>query len=177
MCSSDLYAPIRNDLAAIKALNGKEELANLIPRLALQGVNAYFIFYVGVDPMSSNEYLLQTYQGGIGMGEREYYLDNDDHTRKIREAYRKHVERMFLLTGHTPAEAVRMRDAVLRIETQLAEASFDNVQLRNPQANYNKMSLADLKELAPALDWDSYTTRSEERRVGKECRSRWSPYH
>ncbi len=150
------YAPIRNDLAAIKALKRKEELASFIPRLALQGVSAYFILYVGVDPRSSNEYLLQTYQGGIGMGEREYYLDNDDHTRKIREAYRKHVERMFLLTGHTPSEAADMRDAVLRIETQLAEASFDNVQLRNPQANYNKMSLAELKELAPALDWDSY---------------------
>ena len=92
----------------------------------------------------------------MSLGEREYYLDNDDHTREIREKYREHVANMFRLAGFTDEEARKDADAVLKVETMLAEAAYDNVKLRDPQANYHKMKVTDLKREVPGIDWDVY---------------------
>ena len=86
--NQDGYAPIKADLARIAALRSKEELSTLIPQLMLDGTDGYFTIYVDADPMSSTENLFQTYQYGISLGEREYYIDNDEHTTSIREAYK-----------------------------------------------------------------------------------------
>ncbi len=154
--NADGYAPIAGDLQRIASVKSKEELSVLIPELLTTGTNAYFTVYVDADPMNSTEYLLQTYQSGISLGQREYYIDNDDHTKNIRDKYKKHVVKMFELTGFTPRQAVKNMEAVLKIETRLARAAYDNVMLRNPYANYNKMSVDELQKLAPSIDWKIY---------------------
>jgi putative endopeptidase len=150
------YEPIKSDLERIAAITDKAELAALIPQLMLSGVDAYFTIYVDADPMNSTQYLLQTHQSGISMGEREYYLDKDEHTEEIRNAYKEHVAKMFELAGFTAEQAQANRDAAFGIETRLATAAYDNVKLRDPHANYNKMSMNELQTLVPAIDWKTY---------------------
>lgn len=152
----DGFEPINAELTAISKLSNKSDLSKLIPELALKGIYGYFQLYVDADPMSSSEYLAQTYQGGISMGEREYYLDNDENTKLIRDAYKKHVIKMFELVGFAKEQAQKNMEAVLKIETRLANAAYTNVQLRDPHANYNKMSVEELQKTIPAIDWNTY---------------------
>lgn len=154
--NADGYAPLKADLAKIAAVKQTSELSKLLPDLLLSGLTPYFAVYVDADAMSSKDYLVQTYQGGISLGEREYYLDNDAHTKEIRDKYKIHVAKMFQLVGFTAADAQKNVEAVMTIETRLAKAAYDNVKLRDPHANYNKMSVADLQKLVPAIDWNVY---------------------
>ena len=151
------YQPIQATLEKIGALTDKAQLAALLPELYMNGEGgSFFYVYVDADAKNSSMNLLQTYQGGYALGEREYYLDNDEHTAEIRAKYQEHVAKMFELCGFTPEQAKNNAAAVLRIETRLATAAFDNVTLRDPQLNYNKMPMADLKALVPQIDWDAY---------------------
>ena len=140
------YEPIKEDLQRITALKTNEELVKLMPDLFLSGVDTYFTISVDADQMSSKENLVQTYQSGISLGEREYYLDNDAHTKEIRDKYKQHVINMFKLAGFTETLAKTNMEAVLKIETRLATAAYDNVKLRDPHANYNKMTVAELQK-------------------------------
>ncbi|KAA6307588.1 Neutral endopeptidase, partial [termite gut metagenome] len=88
----------------------------------------------------------------------EYYLDNDEHSVGIRNKYKEHVAKMFELTGFTSEQAQKNTEAVLRIETRLATAAYDKVKLRDPYANYNKISLEELQKLVPSINWNSYFT-------------------
>ncbi|MBV5283013.1 MAG: M13 family metallopeptidase [Paludibacter sp.] len=154
--NADGYAPLKADLAKIAAVKQTSEFSKLLPELMLSGLTPYFAVYVDADAMSSDNYLVQTYQGGISLGEREYYLDNDAHTKDIRDKYKIHVAKMFQLVGFTAADAQKNVEAVMAIETRLAKAAYDNVKLRDPHANYNKMSVAELQKLVPTIDWNVY---------------------
>ncbi len=113
-----------------------------------------WILYVEADPGNSSMNLMQEAQAGFNLGEKEYYLDIDEATTKIREAYRKHIANMFSVCGYLDGD--RCADIVLRLETRLATAALNNVELRDPIANYNKMSLAQLQTLCPQVDWTAY---------------------
>ena len=150
------YEPIKADLAKIAGLKSKEELIKLMPELYLSGIDTYFTVSVEADQMSSKENLVQTYQSGISLREREYYLDNDAHTKEIRDKYKLHIINMFKQVGFTDVQAKINMEAVLKIETRLATAAYDNVKLRDPHANYNKMSVADVQKLVPVINWTDY---------------------
>lgn len=110
--------------------------------------------YVDADEMNSSMNILKECQAGFALGEKEYYFDTDEQTLRIRNAYEQHIAKMFELFGYDNA-ATRAK-TVLRLETRLAGAAKNNVELRDPQANYNKMSIADLKALTPQVDWDAF---------------------
>jgi len=150
------YEPLKADLKRIASIKTKEDLLSIIPDLNLSGSDNYFVISVEADPMSSKENLVQTYQSGISLGEREYYLDNDIHTKDIRAKYKQHIVNMYKLVGFTEADAVKNMESVLKIETRLATAAYSNVKLRDPHANYNKMSIADVQKLVPAINWNLY---------------------
>lgn len=130
----------------------KADLAKLTAKHNL----GMIMLYVEADLMNSTMNILNTYQGGYALGEREYYLDNDEKTTEIRQKYVAHIERMFRLCGFDENVAKEKAQNVLRIETELATAAYDNVTLRDPQTNYNKMSVAEFKALAPQFDWDAH---------------------
>ncbi|MDR3226740.1 MAG: M13 family metallopeptidase [Prevotellaceae bacterium] len=153
--NADGYSPIVNDLNKIAAIKSKSELLSLIPELMLNGVSAYFVTFVDADAMNSSMNILQFYQGGISLGQRDYYLDKDENTTQIREKYKQHVVKMFELTGFSHQQAQKNMEAVMKIETRLATAAYDNVKLRDPYANYNKISFDELKTLASEIDWDA----------------------
>lgn len=154
--NADGVEPIRGELEKIAAITDVKEMSEIVAEMRRKGFDAYFVLGVGADEKNSTMNIVYAYQSGMSLGEREYYLDNDDHTREIREKYREHVANMFRLAGFTDEEARKDADAVLKVETMLAEAAYDNVKLRDPQANYHKMKVTDLKREVPGIDWDVY---------------------
>lgn len=144
-------APVQATLDEIAAISSKEELSRV---LGAAMDYQLWAMYVDADAMNSSMNILNEYQAGFALGEKEYYLDNDEQTTKIRNAYVAYVEKMFGLFGF--ADAAERAQTVLRLETRLAKAAYSNVELRDPQANYNKMSIAELQELVPQIDWKTY---------------------
>lgn len=154
--NADGVTPIQADLEKIASVKDKSEIVPLMAELAHSGVFPYFSFYVGADIMDSKSNLFQLYQGGSSLGEKEYYLDNDDVTVNIRNKYKEHIVKMFQLAGFDEAAAKKKMEAVMDIETRIAKASFSAVEQRNPAANYHKMSLDELKKEIPGIDWDAF---------------------
>lgn len=144
-------APIQPTLDEIAAISDRSQLSELLGKAMEYGI---WGMYVEADAMNSSMNILNEYQGGFALGEKEYYFDTDEATTRIRNEYRAHVARMFSLFGYADADA--KAETVLRLETRLAGAAFNNVELRDPQANYNKMSVAELQELVPQVDWNTY---------------------
>ena len=121
-----------------------------------KGIAAYLAIYVGADEMNSNMNAVQMAQYGLSMGDRDYYLLDDEATVKIREAFKEHVKKMYQLAGFDDATAEQGMKAVMDVETRLAKAFRSRVELRDPHANYNKMAMADIKKQYAAFDWDAY---------------------
>lgn len=154
--NSQAMTPIKAELEKIASVKDKKEISKLMAELRRNGLDAYFSVYVGADMMDSKMNIVQTYQSGIGLGEKEYYIENDEHTKEIRTKYQEHIAKMFELAGF-PAEAAKKNaQAVMNIETRIAKASFSAVEQRNPHANYHKMTLEELKKQIPGIDWDVY---------------------
>lgn len=143
--------PIRKTLDEIAAISDRSQLSEVLGKAMEYGI---WGMYVEADAMNSSMNILNEYQGGFALGEKEYYFDTDEATIRIRNEYRAHVARMFSLFGYADADA--KAETVLRLETRLAGAAFNNVELRDPQANYNKMSVAELQDLVPQVDWKTY---------------------
>ncbi|MBO5553372.1 MAG: M13 family metallopeptidase [Paludibacteraceae bacterium] len=143
--------PLRETLSHIASISSRSQLSQHLGGAMEYGLWA---LYVDADAMNSSMNILNEAQAGFALGEKEYYLDQDDHTKMIRAEYLKHVEKMFeLFDFSAPAQRAQ---TVLRLETRLATAAFNNVELRDPQANYNKMSIAELQALVPEVDWNTY---------------------
>ena len=151
--NADGYKPIQADLKRIAAVKNVADILKLIPELSLSGLDPYFSVYVAADPMNSSLNLVQTYQSGISLKQRDYYLENDEHTKDIREKYKAHIVKMFRLVGFNATDAQTNMEAIMKIETRLATAAYDKVKLRDPHANYNKMTLDELQKLVPEIKW------------------------
>lgn len=149
-------APIQAELDELARLKSSAEIYPLLARLAQEGVNPYFYLYVAADSQNSSMNIAHTYQGGMGMGERDYYIDNDEHTKSIRSQYEAHVVKMFQLAGFDEVAAQKASKAVMTIETRLAKAARSNVALRDPHANYNKLSIETLKQDFSTFNWDVF---------------------
>lgn len=153
-------APIKEEMAMIDGLNDKGEIYAYIAEAQKKGMYPYFSLYVSADDMNSSMNIVQTYQGGLGMEQRDYYLENDERTKGIRDAYQVHVAKMFQLAGYDEATAQKAVKAVMNIETRLAKTARSQVELRDPHANYNKMDMEALKKNFPTFNWDVYFTKS-----------------
>lgn len=134
----------------------KKWLAETWPRMQRQGVSGLFGMYIGADEKDSKNNLVSIYQGGLTLGQKDYYVDADPETVKIREAYRKYIADLCQHAGFKEEEAQRISEDVMRIETRLAQASKSMTELRDPEANYNKLSYDELKKQFPGIDWDGY---------------------
>ncbi len=154
--NADGYEPVKADLAEVAAIKNVHDVYALLPKMAQNGSGAYFGIYVGADEKNSMENAVQMSQGGLTMGLRDYYLEDDEAIVKIREAFKEHVVKMFKLYGYSDADAQKGRDVVMEVETRLAKAFRSNVELRDPEANYNKMSMEQLKNDYPSFEWDTY---------------------
>lgn len=140
--------PVIRKMEAAKTV---EELFAIQLELAPIGDNEFFATYIGADEKNAGWNILNVMQGGITLGQKEYYLDNDSATASIRDAYKKHIVRMFKLFGFSEQEAQLKMQNVMKLETELARLSKSVTELRDPQANYHKMALADFKAKYPHI--------------------------
>lgn len=147
--------PIEETLRQISAVKDKAGFQVLSARLGCRGVPSMFEVYCDADLKNSKMNLLQIHQGGLSMGERDYYLEDDEPTEKIREAYKQYVRKMFVMAGADDAEAERGMQAVLAIETRIARASRSATELRDVEGNYHKMSYSELLADYPGIDWST----------------------
>lgn len=154
--NEDGFEPVKEELAAIRDLGTKAELSKMVAYLHKEGITPYFALYVGADEKSSSMNIVQLYQAGLGMGDRDYYLQNDETFSKIREAYKAYISRLFVLAGHSPEQADAAVTAVMNVENGIAKISFSREEMRDSQKNYNKMSCADFIKSNDALDWNAY---------------------
>jgi putative endopeptidase len=120
----------------------------------------FFIVFSNQDSKNSTSMIAQIYQAGIGLPERDYYFNNDESTKKIREKYLVHLKKMFQLLKDEESVAEKNANTVMKLETQLAKASFTNVENQDPQKTYNKVTIDGLTKIAPEINWKSYFTET-----------------
>ncbi len=149
-------SPLAQLLRKIEALKDADDLLSVIAHLHRIGVGVVWGSGVGQDSKNAERYALHLFQDGLGLPDRDYYLKDDAESKRIREGYVIHIEKLFVLMGHTKKQAIEAREAVMKIETVLAKASMKKEEMRDPDKTYHKMSRAALRKLAPSTDWDRY---------------------
>ena len=155
--NKDGVKPVLNDLKRVAKVKTTDELIALINKMNTEGVRFGELWgsYIGADMMSSKENLLEIYQGGYSL-ERDYYVKDDEANKKILDAYRQHIVKMFQLVGDKPEVAERKMKNIVDLETRMAKAGKDNVELRDPASNYHKMAFADFTTEYAGFDWKTY---------------------
>ena len=147
----DGLAPVMPLINRLEAAKTKEQLFAIQLEMMPYGNSEIFGAYIGADEKNATQNILNFFQGGLTLGQKDYYLENDEATVKIREAYKKHIVRMFQLFGFKKGAAEKKMKNILKIETALAKVSKSRTELRDPIANYNKMTLKELDALCPNL--------------------------
>jgi len=148
--------PLEPWLAKVDALKSSSELPKLLAELHARRLGAGYAFFVMQDQKDSTRYLAMLGQGGLGLPDRDYYLKDDAKSKEIREKYLAHVAKMLELLGEAPEAAKAKAAVAMDLETKLAKASRTRVELRDPERNYNKTSVAALASGAPGYDWKAY---------------------
>ena len=147
-------APLKADLEKINSV-AKGDLMNVVAWLHSEGIASPF-FNEGIDAdlMNSNENALYFMEAGRGLGERDYYLENDSNSVKIRNAYVDFMKKLFTLSGYDVARAEEATANVMKIETSLAKVAMNREEQRNIAGQYNPRTYAQLKKDYPNIGWD-----------------------
>ena len=140
--------PIIKKLEAAKTL---QQLFDVQLEMAKYGDSEFYNAGLGADEKNASQNILSVNQGGLTLGQKDYYLETDEATTKIREAYKKHIVRMFQLFGFSKGQATKKMQNVWKLELALAKVSKSRTELRDPQANYNKMTLQEFNTKYPNL--------------------------
>ncbi len=148
--------PIEADLAAIDALADASAVAAWLGRQQARGGPTALHFYVGVDAKDSERYAAHVWQGGLGLPDRDYYLEDSPRKQELRQKYVQHIERMLGLLGLD--DTARRAQQVMAFETAIARLHWTRVQSRDSEKRYNKFSLQALKAQAPEFDWQAWLT-------------------
>ena len=149
-------SPISEALKNIASLDDKAAFASLVAQMHKEGSSPFFQLYVGADEKNSSMNIVNLYQGGMSMGDRDYYLSEDSANIKIRDAYKKYINKLFTLAGYSAEKAAVAEKNVMNIETALAKVAFSREETRNPLKNYNKMPMTDFLKQMNGFDWKSY---------------------
>ncbi len=144
-------SPVMPYIAEMEGAKDKSALEALQEKYAAFGYGVPYFYFFAADEKDSKNNILNIYQGGLTLRQKEYYLDEDSSTVKIREEYRNHIVRMFTLFGFSEAEAREKMEHILKVETDLATVSKSRTELRDVEANYNKATLKDFETYYPNL--------------------------
>jgi putative endopeptidase len=152
------YAPLKPYLQEIDNLKDTKAAIALIAVHQSEGDGLLFGFGVQPDDKNARMNICSFYQGGLGLPEKDYYFSKEPKIVEQRKAYVTYITKLFTLTGTDSVTAKKNAARVLAFETLLASGHSGNVELRDPVANYHKMSKADMIKMAPDLDWNSIYT-------------------
>ena len=149
--------PVLKDLKRVAKVKNTQQLIDLVNQMNTEGVRFGELWgsYIGADMMSSKDNLLEISQGGYSI-QRDYYVKDDEANKKILDAYKEHIVKMFQLVGEKPAVARQKMERIVALESRMAHAGKSNVELRDPASNYHKMSFADFTNEYSGFDWKTY---------------------
>jgi predicted metalloendopeptidase len=142
---------LKPQLARIAKIHTRGQLMDVLAALHAEGLQAAFALDARPDLHDARVGMAEVVQGGLGLPDRDYYVNQDDKSKAARTQYRAHVAKMLVLAGDDPAAAEREASVVLDIETRLAEASLDRVAMRDPKNQDHKMPVSEFSKLAPNL--------------------------
>jgi len=143
--------PVMPLIKKMEAAKTIQQLFDVQLEMAKYGDSEFYRAGMGADEKNASQNILSVNQGGLTLGQKDYYLETDEATTKIREAYKKHIVRMFQLFGFNKGQATKKMQNVFRLELELAKVSKSRTELRDPQANYNKMTLQEFNTKYPNL--------------------------
>ena len=144
-------APVMPLIKKLEAAKTIDQLFAVQLEMAKYGDSEFYRAGMGADEKNASQNILNVMQGGLTLGQKDYYLETDEATTKIREAYKKHIVNMFQLFGFSKAQATKKMQNIFKLELALAKVSKSRTELRDPQANYNKTTLADFTANYPNL--------------------------
>lgn len=151
--------PIQAELNAIAAISTREALKAKVVELHTQQISPFFYFFGEADFANSDMNIGWLYQGGLNLGDRDYYLEQDARSKEIREKYLEHIGKIVALSGYDKmvnADANALAKKVFDLETRMAKASMDKLDQRNPEKVYHKISVEELNKIAPEFTWSAY---------------------
>lgn len=154
--NNDGALPIKDQLAQIANTNDRSEMIKLIAEVNKYASTPFFGLYVGADDKNSTINILHLNQGGLSLGDRDYYLNEDEHSKEIRKGYIELMNKQFVNAGYSAEEASKAAQAVIKLETELAKSHFSKEDRRKPELNYNKLSVKDLDSKVAKFEWTSY---------------------
>ncbi len=149
-------SPIKPLLDEVAQLTDRADILPLVAKNYRLGIGGFFATGIGSDIMDSNKNILTIAQGGLSLPEKSYYSDTDEATTNIRNKFKEYVVAMFKLQGFDEEKAKANMEAVMNIETRIADKSLSRVERRNPMNNYHPMSYDDVKKEFPAIEWDKF---------------------
>ena len=141
--------PVMGEIRALEAAKTKDQIFKIQLSMMPEGESEFFSAYIGADEKNATENILNINQSGLTLGQKDYYLENDAATKKIREAYKMHIVKMFQLFGFKKGAAEKKMKNIMKVETALAKVSKSRTELRDPIANYNKMTLKEFEANYP----------------------------
>jgi putative endopeptidase len=148
--------PVSGEWKAIDEISDHISLEATIAKLQQEGVGVLFRFTSGQDYKDSTRVIGQASQGGLGMPDRDYYFREDEKSKQLRADYEKHIANMFVLAGEDADRAAAEARTITTIEAELAKASKTRVELREPEKNYNPMTLSEMQGLTPEWSWERF---------------------
>jgi putative endopeptidase len=148
--------PLTPWLSRIESIGNVAALVETLAHLEKIGGGGPWGLTVDQDRENSERYMIYVYQSGLGMPDRDYYLKSDAESTRVRSAYEKHIEAIFVLAGRSRAEAQKSRAIVMSLETKLAKISMTKEDLQDLDKTYHKTSVSGLAQLAPQVDWSAY---------------------
>lgn len=149
------YQPVLPYLEKINDCSSREEL---IQYAAQQHDGILFGLGIGADSKNSSQNIVGIGQSGLSLGDRDYYLNEDERTVAVREAFKQHVINLYMLIGKNEAEAKQKMETIMKYETEIARTHYTRTQRRDPEANYHKVSVDELKEMTNGFDWEQFLT-------------------
>lgn len=150
------FKPIQSQLNKINAAANTTDIIKLVGEIAQYAHDPFFGIYVAADDKNSSMNLLNLYQSGLGLGNRDYYLDKDSTSVALLEGYKKLIKTQFVNIGNSEADAAKKADVILKIETAIAKAHSTKEDERIPEKNYNKMNVSDLEKKVGKFDWTTF---------------------
>ncbi|MFW5662161.1 MAG: M13 family metallopeptidase [Bacteroidota bacterium] len=149
-------SPLKPELDKIDNISDKKQLQEQVAYMHKMLVRPVFSVQASQDQKNSEMMILSLYQGGLGLPDRDYYTDDNEHFKEIRKKYVEHISNIFRLMGDSEDEAGKAAQTVMNIEIRLAEHSMTRKDMRDPHLTYNKMTVDALQSAAPNFSWANY---------------------
>lgn len=159
--------PLKPYLKKIDSINNVKDLQRQIAAMHNMGIPVLFSFGAGPDLKNSTMNIANAGQGGLSLPNREYYTKGDEKSQEIREAFRQYLRNMFQLLGDSEEQARAHAFSVMQLQMRLANASKAPVELRDPNARYNKVSLTEANKITPNISWETYMANRDVPKVSE----------